>query len=63
MRIETFCDLEVAWDSCSLLGKIFFFWLIVIGWCMIFISSIWLNAVVGIGQWGGLIEIQEEDEP
>ncbi len=62
MRIDTFCDLELAWNSCTLLGKILIFWLIVIGWIVLFCVSTFLSIVVDIGVEAKLIQGEIEED-
>lgn len=62
MRIQTHCDLESGWAACTILGKIFIFPLIFVGWLGVFISSIWLAGVTEFGQWGGFLRFDESEE-
>jgi hypothetical protein len=62
MRIETLCDLRVAWMACTTLGKIFFFWLMAIGWFILLIVSVYLNTVVNLGCSIGFLEYDESEE-
>lgn len=62
MKIATVCDLRAAWDTCTILGKIFFFWLMLIGWIGLFIVSFYLTGVVELGTWAGFFNFEDEPE-
>lgn len=59
MRIETFCDLYATWQACTRLGKIFYFWLMVVGFIALAISSIFINGVLEVGRRIGFIVFDE----
>lgn len=63
MRIETFCDLSAAWDACAgWLSKIFFFPFLFIGWCMLFIVSVYLNAITELGEVLTFLQFDDDEK-
>lgn len=60
MRIDTHVDLDSAWDCCTLLGKIFFFPLLVVAFVIIFITSVYVTAIVEFGHWAGFLVFDDE---
>jgi glucan phosphoethanolaminetransferase (alkaline phosphatase superfamily) len=62
MRIDTFFDLYFAWRACTTLGKIFFSWLLVLGWIMLLLVSFYLNCIINFGRWAGFLQFDESEE-
>jgi hypothetical protein len=62
MRIDTFFDLRSSWEACTVLGKIFFFWLLVIGFVGLVISSVFLTGLISIGEKVGFLQFYEDED-
>lgn len=62
MRIDTHFDLRVAWLSSTILGKIFYFWLMLIGWVVLFLTTVYITSVTEFGAWSGFLRFNDESK-
>lgn len=62
MRIETSCDLALAWDTSTILGKIIIFPFLFVAWFVLLLLSILLMGIFGFALNVGLMYVPEENE-
>jgi hypothetical protein len=62
MRIDTFFDLFSAWRALTILGRIFYSWVLILGWIILLATSIYLNCAINFGQWSGFLRFNEPEE-
>lgn len=61
MKINVSCDLEEAWNQATLPCRIFYFWLVFVGWFILVFGSFFTVGVTRLGMHTGLF-INEQNE-